>query len=67
MDFEGVAGDMVSHLPGKTGFNVSHMTNTAWATAINLAEHIDSDPYVTVDVMVLKSAAALFDCDLMKA
>ena len=44
MDYDGFAGDMVSHLAGKTAFNVSHTMNTAWATAIKLAEHMGLNP-----------------------
>jgi hypothetical protein len=40
MIFEGIAGDMVSHLPGETGVNVNHTTITTWATARKLAGHM---------------------------
>jgi hypothetical protein len=46
MVFVGIAGDMVSHLPGETGFNVRQMMIKAWATAIKLAGHMGSDPCV---------------------
>ncbi len=58
MVFEGIAGDMVSHLPGETGVNVNHTTITTWATARKLAgAHGIPILALTVDVIILKSGA----------
>ncbi len=46
MVFEGVAGDMVSHLPGGTGLNIRHTTITVWATIIKLAGRMVSYPCI---------------------
>jgi hypothetical protein len=46
MVFEGVAGDMVSHFPGKTGVNIRHTTIRVWATIIKLAGRTVSYPCI---------------------